>query len=234
MLSLQQIEECIDAYQDTLCKEVDVGGLFARNKIAHKWKVTYRVLLLRELVSWRFCDLMKQSVLLEKNNYFLGSRIIIRSGIETLTMLIYCTQKMENIVRVGSGFHEFSQKTTKLLLGSKDERTNFSSINIMDVLKTSAKKYPELLRAYDDLSEVTHPNWDGMSYIYSDVYEKGMVTRFTNDTGRKYKDSQLAILSLLCSIFEIEYNDSWIKAFDAFELWIIDNDTKLEKTKPLD
>ena len=228
MLTLEQIEQCIDSYQRSLAAEIDAGGLFSRNSTAHKWKLTYRILILRELVSWRFCDLIKQSILLEKSDCFIGSRILIRSGIETLSLLIYCTRKMENIVRVGSGFHEFSKKTTDLLLGSNDDRTEFASVNF---LRVAAKSYPELLRAYKDLSETSHPNWDGMSYLYSEVSEKGMLTKFTNDTGRIYKDSQLALLALLCGIFEIEYNENWTRAFNAFEEWIVTNDVKLEATK---
>lgn len=234
MLTLEQLEEAIGAYRDGLCPEIDAGGLFQRNKTAHKWKVTYRTIVLRELVSWRFVDLLHQATLLERSKAFVGSRIIIRSAIETLSTLIYSARKMENIVRTGSGFHEYSKKSVNLLLGSKDQRTKHNAINVMEVIQLASKQYPELQQAYDDLSETAHPNFDGMMYVYSVVSDRGMNTKFTSDVSRIYESSQLAIISLLCLIFEQEYNDAWPTAFEKFEAWVEANDEMLEATKPLE
>lgn len=135
---------------------------------------------------------------------------------------------MESIVKTNSGFDEYSKKTENLLLGSRDGQSKHQSINVNTVLDYASKKYPELKRAYAELSETAHPNRDGLSYSYSIVTDKGMNTKFTDNVGRVFKDSQTPLISLLCLIFENEYNDSWINAFDAFEAWIEANDSQLE------
>lgn len=139
---------------------------------------------------------------------------------------------MENIVRTGSGFHEYSKKSVSLLLGSKDQRTKHNAINVMEVIQLASKQYAELQQVYDNLSETAHPNFDGMMYVYSVVSDRGMNTKFTNDVSRIYEGRQSAIISLLCLIFEEEYNEAWPAAFEKFETWVEANDEMLEATKP--
>lgn len=46
--------------KSSLCREIDVGSLFNRSPVAHKWKAPWRALLLRECVAWRLQDLLEQ------------------------------------------------------------------------------------------------------------------------------------------------------------------------------
>ena len=134
MISLEQLKQVLSAHKEGLCDEIDAGGLFTRNSIAHKWQVTYRTIVLRELVSWRFIDLLQQSIILEEAEKYTGSRIIIRAAIETLAILLYCTKKMENIVNTGSGFEQYGKKTVNLLFGSRDESTKTESLNVLNII----------------------------------------------------------------------------------------------------
>jgi len=230
-LTLDQQKEVIASYQSGLADEIDAGGLYARNPTAHKWKVTYRTIILRELVAWRFCDIMNQVLLLESNEHFLGSRLLLRSAIETLSLLIYSSEKMECIVGTGDGFHEYSKKSTRLLLGTKLANTKFQAINIIEVLEKASKEHPELKIAYDDLSETAHPNFDGLFRTYGSPSDSGMLTTFSNQSSHLYSSQQAALISLLLVAFETEYNFRWDKAFNNFENWIEKNDRKLEDTQ---
>jgi len=60
-MSMIEIEEIVNEWESTLCNKVDIGGLYTRDPTAHKWKITYRCFLLRELVSWRLVDITKTS-----------------------------------------------------------------------------------------------------------------------------------------------------------------------------
>lgn len=155
--------EVIGKWESTLCKEVDLASLYARNPEAHKWKLLHRIYVLRELVAWRLVDLLKQAGLLAQQELYIGSRILLRSSIETLVLLIYSSQKMDAVVDTGQGFHEFSDATSKLLLGSRNEMTKHQSINILTIIEKANKKYNRIMKMYSDLSETTHPNWQGMS-----------------------------------------------------------------------
>jgi hypothetical protein len=227
---MSNFEAIIEAWEDSLCEKIELGGLYARNPVAHKWKVLHRVTILRELVSWRLIDLLKQALLLERNNHILGSRVLLRSAIETLALLIFSSQKMETIVRTNHGFHEFSVSSSKLLLGSRNSSTEHESINILTILEKCNRKYDGISGMYDDLSESSHPNWEGMSLAYSRIDHEEYITYFENRWKEKFNNHQDPICKFIMYIFESEYNDVWPAAFESFEGWVERNDSNLEAT----
>ena len=128
---MDSIDKALAEWRKSLCEPVDVGGLLTRNPVEHKWKATFRSLSLREAISWRLQDLLYQSKLLSNADHLLGARILLRSALETLAVLIYLNQLMRKVVSGDLDFHTFSDKTTILLLGSRDESTHYQSINIV-------------------------------------------------------------------------------------------------------
>lgn len=231
MIGTEIIEQALQEWQSSLCAEVSVGGLYKRNPVVHKWKVTYRSLVVRELASWRLLDLLRQAFDLEKARHVLGARIILRSAVETLALLIFSNQKMETIVATGKGFHEFSNTTSRLLLGSKNKTTGVEAINILTVLDRCDRRYEGIRRLYDDLSETAHPNWQGICAGYSVHDNNEFETRFENRWSEIHGESQHGIILLLMEIFEHEYNEKWPENFDNFETWIQENDDMLESSK---
>ena len=228
---MSKYQEAVDAWESSLCEKLELGGLYARNPVAHKWKVGFRCMTLRELVAWRFVDLLKQGLFLVESKHILGARILFRSSLETLAFLIHINQKMANVVKTGSGFHEFSDTTSRLLLGSRDESTRLSAINIISVLEKCERKYKGIMKLYNSLSESAHPNWQGVSLGYCETDYDNFVSYFGNHWEARFGREQDTIVALLMLIFELEYNDVFPEAFDAFEEWIEKNDESLEAPK---
>ncbi|GAB4523747.1 MAG: hypothetical protein Kow00133_11800 [Amphiplicatus sp.] len=83
------VEQRLASLKTTLFTKLELAALQKRNETAHKWKAPYRSLQLREVVYWRMLDLLDQSFILYKQNYVLGARILLRSALETLAVLIY-------------------------------------------------------------------------------------------------------------------------------------------------
>jgi hypothetical protein len=229
---MNELPTALAAWKASLCREVDVGGLFTRSNIAHKWKSPWRALLLRESVAWRLQDLLEQSYALYSTSSLLGARILLRSGFETVAILIYINQAMRNVVEEKLNFHEFSMITTKLLLGSRDKTTKHESINILTVLQKADKRYPGLEKWYAALSESAHPNYEGMVLGYSKDDPENFVTTFENHWAELYSQRHAESLMACISVFEAEYNSEWPVAFEALEQWIEANDERLEATKP--
>lgn len=217
--------------KESLCKEIDIGGLFKRNPVAHKWKVTNRCLTIREASAWRFYDLIEQSVNLYFNSHKLGAEILLRSALETLAIIIFTNQKMESIIRTKTGFHEFSKSTTRLLLGSKNDTTKFNAINVLSILQKCEKRYSGIISVYNNLSEVAHPNYEGLCRNYTKFDSENLVTSLGNFTEESLNDIP-KIIETLTTIFDTEYNDIWPLNFDKFEIWIEKNDAQLEASKP--
>lgn len=227
------IESDISNLKNSLCKEVDIGGLFARSNIAHKWKAPWRSLLLRETVAWRIQELLEQSLLLSKSHGLLGARILLRSAFETLAVLVYLNKSMRSVVAGSLSFHDFSEKTSRLLLGSRDNSTSHEAIGVLTVLDSANKRYPGLRSWYDALCETAHPNCEGMLGGYSTADKQNHVTTFTSKWLTVYGEDHHGALSACLSVFEAEYNQEWTDAWTELERWIELNDEELEATKPL-
>ncbi len=221
----------LQALKDSLCREVDAGGLFARSKVAHKWKAPWRALLLRESVAWRLQDLLEQSLALSRAGGLLGARILLRSSFETLAVLVYLNGSMRNVVAGTLDFHAFSLRTARLLLGSRDKSTSHESINILNVLEGADKRYPGLMDWYAALCESAHPNYEGMLLGYSTADRESYVTNFENRWNVRYGQTHESALQACLVVFVCEYNDEWPEAHDALERWIEENDAELETTK---
>lgn len=228
---MREIEDDLLAWKMTLCKSVDIGGLFSRNEIAHKWKAPYRSLELRETISWRTQDLLQQSLLLFDAGHLLGARILLRSAFETLAILIYLNQITRKVLSGELDYHEFSNKTSTLLLGCRDKSTPHKAINIITVIEKCNNRYPDIKSLYAQLSESAHPNYEGICIGYSNVDTENFRITYLNKWKEMYGHNHLHFMKICVTIFHHEYNEEWIDTFEKIEKWITDNNAQLEATK---
>jgi hypothetical protein len=228
---MRQVEKSLSEWKATLCNTVDIGGLLSRNKIAHKWKATFRSLELRETIAWRTQDLLEQSLFLFDNGHLLGARILLRSALESVAVLIYLNQLTRNVLEGKLDFHQFSEKTAILLLGSRNESTLHKSLNIITILEKCNKRYPGILKLYGALSESAHPNYEGICIGYADINRDEYVVTFSNKWNSIHSNRHINYIELCMETFFDEYNDEWTDAFEKLEVWIENNDAELEATK---
>jgi len=228
---MERVEKVLDAWNSSLCPKIELGALYSRNPTAHKWKATYRSIVLRKLTFWRVTDLLSQTVFLGKAGHILGARILLRSTMETLGILIYLNQKTEAVLEGKEKFDHFSKLTSRLMLGSKDGSTRLESVNILTVLEKCNKKYPGILDLYNALSESAHPNYEGVCSGYSYINEQDYETIFENLWKKKYGNSLEESILLCLYTFEDEYNNVWSELFERLEKWIEENDDMLEAEK---
>ncbi len=228
---MDNVSKVLETWNSCLVDKVEMGGLYSRNPIAHKWKCTYRSLVLRELVYWRITDLLNQSNFLAANNHLLGARILLRSTIETLGILIYLNQKTSDVTEGNITLNSFSDLTAKLMLGSKNKSTKHNAINVTHTIleKWCERKYPGIFKIYADLCESAHPNYEGVCIGYSYVNEKAYETIFKNRWPELFGSTLEKSIIAFMKIFEHEYNEVWPAAFNELEEWLEKNDEKLEK-----
>lgn len=227
----ETVEHALARFKASLLQSFDIGGLFSRNNIAHKWKATFRSVLLREAVFWRLDDLLQQSYALHQQGHALGARILLRSALETLAMLIYLNQLTAGVLDGSLNFHRFGDKTVVLLLGSRNEMTDHKSINIQTVLGKCGKRYDFIETFYADLSECAHPNHEGLIMGYSKPDRENLIENFSNRWTDMYSKTHEHGMLIVVDIFEHEYNNVWTEHFSALEEWLVKNDAELEATK---
>lgn len=218
-------------WRESLMTKIPVGGLIARNRIAYKWKSPFRAWMLREAVAWRLVDLLSQSQSLHELGHILGSRILLRSGFESLATLIYLNQIVRQVVDGSLDFDEFGEKTTVLLFGARNNPDAPKSINVITVLKKCEKEYPGLEALYADLSESAHPSYEGMLRGYSTIDRGEYETHFANFWLERYGYQHSSHITLCMEIFLYEYNELWPELMTKLEDWIEANNERLEAVK---
>lgn len=228
---MNAVEQYLTNWKQSLLPSIPVGGLLSRNAVAYKWKAPFRVWMLREAVFWRLHDLMTQSYALHLQGHGLGARILLRSGFESLATLIYLNQLMQKVLDDKLNFHVFDEKTTTLLLGSRNNEDGPRALNIVTVLEKCDKRYPGLMKFYADLSESAHPSYEGLCTGYSKIDHDEYETNFSNRWMELYGDRHLSSMELCMGTFHHEYNDVWSALMGKLEGWIEANDVELEATK---
>lgn len=225
---MESVSEQLERWSSSLCKEVSVGGLMSRCPIAHKWKAPFRSMIIREALLWRMHDLGRQVLFLAAQDHILGARILLRSAIETLAVLIYLNQKTRDVLSRTLSFFDFDEVTVQLLMGSKNEATAYSAVNILSVLRQAEKAHPGLTSMHAHLSESAHPNFDGVLLGYSKTDHLEYETRFANNWVEFFGGEQDPATAFVFAVFEHEYNESWPRQMTELEEWLRTNDAELE------
>lgn len=229
-----QVDETLEAWRATLMTRIPVGGLISRNSIVYKWKSTFRVWMLREVVAWRLVDLLQQSQVLYHRSHILGARILLRSAFETLATLIYLNKQMRRVIEGTLDFNAFGEKTSVLLLGARNNPDAPKSMNIVSVLEKCDNEYPGLMAVYANLSESAHPSYEGFMRGYSRLDHGEYETHFSNNWSERYTDGHLDRVALCMTTFDHEYNEVWPDRMTRLERWIEENDEALESSRVRD
>ncbi len=161
----------------------------------------------------------------------LGARILLRSALETIAVLIYLNQLTRKVLSGELSFHDFSERTSTLLLGSRDGSTPRPAMSILTVLEKAEARYPGVTSIYARLSESAHPNYEAMAVGYSDLDADGAVVTFRNKWQAMYGATHMDSVTACIKVFFAEYNEEWPDAFERLEAWIEANDAELESTK---
>lgn len=228
---MNEIHVTLERLHKSLCRNIDVGGFLSRCPIAHKWKALYRMALLREALLWRMEDLARQSVLLSDQGHILGARILLRSAIETLALLIYANQKMKAVLAGAFSFFSLDEVTKQLLLGSKNGATQTHALNILTVLVHADKDHEGLVEMHQHLSESAHPNYQGVMLGYSSTNPEEHETTFQNNWLRYFGKEQEPGVAFVMAVFEHEYDNVWPENFSQLEEWLRTHDSELEAAR---
>ena len=224
---MKPLVESLAIWRAALCTELPAGGLFARDPVVHRWKAFHRSAILREATSWRAHDLLTQAVYLSEAKHLLGARILVRSAMETLCVLAYLNQITWDVINGETTFKDYSDKTIRLTLGSKNGSTRAESINIITVLKRVEQRIPGLTDVYASLSESAHPNYDGTASGYGTIDHENFTTEFSNKWANRYSDGFESYVRTIAHLYQVEYDVEWVRAWEALERWVRENPEKL-------
>ncbi|MDO8769455.1 MAG: hypothetical protein Q7K57_12275 [Burkholderiaceae bacterium] len=176
-------------------------------------------------------DLGQQILLLSDAGHYLGARILLRSAVETLALLVFLSYKVEQVIDGKLSYFEYDEFTSRALRGTRNDPTTPEAVSIMTALEKTGKKYPDLAEFHEQLSESAHPNCDGVLFGYSSSNPKLYETNFANHWSERFGAIQDPMTAIVFSRFETEYNNVWPVTLEKFEKWLEENDSLLELEK---
>lgn len=226
----EYIQGTLQAWSESLCQKIEVAGLLARSEKAHKWKVTNQLFILREATQWRIYTLANQAYNLASRGMILGSMILLRATIESLAALIYINRKMSALMDGRLSFKEFQGIVSRLHLGDSTNEDSHQPIRVGKMIELAEKEtHSGIDKAYENLCQFAHPNFDGVAVGFSKPNPKEYETTFGDFFQEKFGVRHLNDLATTLKICDAQYNEVWPKNLEALEKWLETNDERLER-----
>jgi hypothetical protein len=118
-----------------------------------------------------------------------------------------------------------NDKLMKMFAGSKTWADGPAAINVLTFVRHLDRKLPGFLAAYESLSEYAHPNWRGVSGLYSKIEREDFTAYFGRGFRADLAGGQL-VHALVGGLMAFE--DAYNKVADVMPVWV----AELEKIWP--
>jgi hypothetical protein len=173
-------------------------------------KAPYLILCIRAALSWRTEELARCACdALAKDDVASGI-LLTRAVIESAAFIWRLKELLEDRHKYNSD--DLCNKFEKMLLGWKNDDSDFpQAFNILTMLDHMDKQFPGVKVRYDELSEFSHPNWGGVSGLFSVVDRETGTAKFGRGLRRTpsaAKETAAAALRGYLALFEQVYK--WI------------------------
>jgi hypothetical protein len=146
----------------SLPDKIEIAALGVRSK------APFQLLTVREALIWRTEELARSACdALEKEDFTVAA-LLIRSIAESAAMTWYLLEILEN--RKGDTPAQLNDTLMRMFAGWKNGWAEGpEAINVLTFVKRLDKKMPGFEAAYNSLSEYAHPNWRGVSGLYTKI-----------------------------------------------------------------
>jgi hypothetical protein len=166
-------------------------------QVSLKAKTPYKALQIREALLYRAADLADASCVLVDTQNLISAACTTRAFQETLAMLFYVNRKVKKTIE-DQDISALDETLMKALTGSKNNPDMRDPINIMTMVDRVEKEIPGFRDVYDNLSELSHPNWAGTLGTYTKINKEMLWVDFGKNI--RLKDTtQRHITFTLCT-----------------------------------
>lgn len=180
-------------------------------------KSPYIALAVREALVWRIEELGRGAFEMVQRGDLASAILLTRGVIECTALMSRLSQVV--LERATLGPDKLRETLFPMLHGwKKDPPEGFVALNVLTLLKHLDKRVGPVTGAYEGLSEFAHPNWAGVSLLFSRIDQENFVTYFGKfeDRTRAPRMQALNALAASLAIFEHDYN----VFSDTMEAWL--------------
>ncbi len=179
-------------------------------------KAPFQLLTVREALIWRTEELARGACdALEKEDFAVAA-LLIRSIAESAAMTWYLLEILEN--RAGYTPGQLNDILMRMFAGSKNGLAEGpEAINVLTFVKRLDKKMPGFEAAYNSLSEYAHPNWRGVSGLYSKIDRENFTVYYGRGLRAELARNQL-VNALIGGL--LTFHDGYNKIADAMPAFL--------------
>ncbi|MBC7543777.1 MAG: hypothetical protein H7338_13710 [Candidatus Sericytochromatia bacterium] len=168
---LDEAEKAVARIEASLVDRLDPASLSVRAKIP------FKVVAFSEALLWRSADLGRVSLSLFKAEEGMPACIIARSLIECGALFWYVAGLVRSAIKLKT-VNVIDEKIRQLLLGSRDRTTEVAALNVVTVIEKIGREHSFFKEQYEALCEIAHPNWIGVSGLFSKIDGKNIWVDF--------------------------------------------------------
>ena len=170
-------------------------------------KLPLKALTYREASVWRCEELARCAHASFANGDIVSGIVLTRAFTETAAGVWYLLELVDR--QLDSGMEpDLDEKLMRLLMGHKNQEGMPESLNVLTFIDKMEKLVPGIRSAYDNMSELAHPNYAGTASAYSDTDYQNMITYFRtpNRATENHKLLGLNCLNGGLGLLEFAYN----------------------------
>ena len=159
-VTFKSIESSYDIIQnDLLCNNCS-------NNNGEIPKTTWKLQIYLQLVLHRTTDILTDISWCLENDILSSSSILIRALFENITILYDSMISIEDAI-AEENIESVNEHLNRMILRTNnDPDSPYQAERVEDICDRIAVEYPSYRSAFDSLSELSHPNYDGMIGLY--------------------------------------------------------------------
>lgn len=194
----------------SLPDKIEVAALGVRSK------TPFQLLTVREALIWRTEELARGACSALEKEDFTVAALLIRSIAESAAMTWYLLEILEN--RKGYTPAELNDKLMRMFAGSKNGWADGpEAVSVLTFVERLNRKLPGFQAAYNSLSEYAHPNWLGVSGLYSKIDRENFTVHYGRGLRTEPAGHQLAN-ALVGGL--LTFKDGYNKIADAMPAFV--------------
>jgi hypothetical protein len=168
---LAEARQLVADLSASLPDKIEIAALGVRSK------APFQLLTVREALIWRTEELGRGACGALEREDFTVAALLIRSVAESAAMTWYLLEILENRKRYTPA--ELNDILMRMFAGSKNGWADVPiAINVLTFVQRLDKKMPGFEAAYNSLSEYAHPNWRGVSGLYSKIDRENFTVHY--------------------------------------------------------
>ena len=206
---LVEARQHVQALSASLPTIIDAGSFRTSSGEICGSKAPTIALSFRETQAWRVEEFSRAACdMIERGDLVVGVANV-RHVIESCAAVWYLLDLIERHTKTGIDHKELYDRLGKLFLGSKNVFPDMPrAVNVMTFIEKMDKVHPGVARNYDQLSEISHPNWAGSVAMFANRSEDNFTTYFGRSLRGHSATQNMALSSLIdgMEIFTHAYN----------------------------